>query len=229
MIDPRNGKIFYIGFTEYLNRRYKVHLNVNGKRREKNLYKDNVIRNILKSGLKPQIIILDSCEKIFDEKIKKFKHEILEQEYIKAYKDKGINLTNLTIGGDGGCTYQRKVYQYDEMGNFLCEYESVNELANKYCVKPFVISKAINQRVKKSYRGTYLFNDNENINKFQFRKIKKNNISIQQYTKDNILIKEFKSQKEASIITNIHQPNINHCLMNRRKYAGGYVWKYKNN
>ena len=42
LVDPRNNKIFYIGYTEYLKKRFNAHLNVDGYRREKNLYKDNL-------------------------------------------------------------------------------------------------------------------------------------------------------------------------------------------
>jgi len=229
LIDPRNNEIFYIGFTQYLKKRYNVHLNVDGYRREQNLYKDNVIRNILCSGLKPEIIVFDSCEKKFDDSQNMYKHEILEINYIKKYKDVGIKLTNLTIGGDGGRTQLKQVFQYSEDGEFLKEYESVNSVAETYCVGADIISKAIDQRGKKSYRGTYLFSSIEKANSFVFKKTKKDNIPIIQLSECGEFIKEYKSQKEASNITKILQPNINKCLKNERKYAGGFCWQYKNN
>jgi len=228
LIDPRSSKIFYIGFTQNLKKRFNIHLNINGHRREKNLYKDNVIRKILNLGLEPKMIILDSCEKKINTNLNKYEHEILEIHYIKKYNDSGIKLTNLTTGGDGGCTYQRKVFQYSEEGKFLKEYESVNDCANIYNVNPDIISKVIDQRGKKSYRATYLFSSKEKANSFEFKETKKDNIPILQYSVENILINEYKSQKEASILTNISQPNINHCLKNKRNFAGGFIWKYKN-
>jgi hypothetical protein len=51
LIDPRNDTIFYVGFTEYLNKRYNEHLNTKGKKREKNTYKENVINKIIELGL----------------------------------------------------------------------------------------------------------------------------------------------------------------------------------
>jgi hypothetical protein len=229
LIDPRNNNVFYIGFTQYLNKRYNEHLNINNKKREKNTYKENVINKIFQLGLKPEMRIIDKCDKIFNSNLNMFEHERLEKYYIQKYIDEGIKLTNLTIGGNGGCTYQHKVYQYNENGIFLKEYQSVNEVANIYNVNVSLISHVIDQRDKKSYKSTYLFSSKEKANSFVFKETKKDNIPIIQYLPNGNFIKEYKNQKEASIITNIFQPNINHCLKNKRKHAGGFIWKYKNN
>jgi len=228
LIDPRNNKVFYIGYAEILKRRLAIHLNVNGKRRERNLYKDNVIRKILNLGLKPQMIVLDSCEKKYNEQQEKYNHELLEIKYIKEYKKLGIKLTNLTAGGDGGCTGLQPTFQYSEEGKFLREYSSVNAVAENYDVGADIISKVIDQRGKKSYRATYLFSSKDNAENFIFTRTKKINIPIIQYSLDGNFIKEFKSQKEASRLTKTMQSNISNCLNNKRKQAGGFVWKYKN-
>jgi hypothetical protein len=183
----------------------------------------------LKLGLKPEIIVIDKCDKSFNSNFNMFEHEILERFYIKKYSENGFNLTNLTIGGDGGCTALKKVYQYSEDGEFLKEYQSVNEIANTYEVGADIISKVIDQRSKKSYRGTYLFSSKEKAKTFVFKKTKKDNIPVIQLSSNGGFIKEYKSQEEASKITNIFQPNINHCLKKERKHAGGFCWEYKNN
>jgi hypothetical protein len=59
LINPINDEIFYVGYSENIKKRYIIHLRTNGKRREKNLYKDNIINKILKVGLKPEIKIID--------------------------------------------------------------------------------------------------------------------------------------------------------------------------
>lgn len=43
------------------------------------------------------------------------------------------------------------------------------------------------------------------------------------------VIKEFTSVKEAAIITNIARASITYVLTNKRKTAGKYIWKLKNN
>jgi len=227
LVDPRNDNVFYIGFTEFLNKRYNEHLNTNGKKREKNTYKDNVINKIIMLGLKPGIKVLDECEHEYNGKLEMCEHERLERYYIQKYRNEGAKLTNLTTGGDGGCTYLKPVYQYSENGDFIKKYKSVNDVANKYTVGAGLISKVIDQRGKKSYRGTYLFSTKEKANSFVFKETKKDNIPVAQFSRKGDYIREYISQKEASKITNIFQPNINHCLKKERNHAGGFIWKYK--
>lgn len=50
---------------------------------------------------------------------------------------------------------------------------------------------------------------------------------VLQYTKDNKFVKEYVSAREASGQTNIYYNNIIKCCKHRRKSAGGYIWKYK--
>lgn len=200
LINPIDNQIFYVGYTDNLEKRYGQHLRTRGKRTI-NTYKENVIAKIVKSGLKPEIKIIDECKYQYDDKLKQFKHEKLEIYYIQKHKNEGINLTN---GGDGGCTYNREVFQYSENGSFIKKYKSVNEIANLYNVNSDIISKAIDQRGKKSYRGTYLFSSKEKGNKFMFKETKKDNIPIIQYSSNGEFAREYKSQKEASLITNIY-------------------------
>lgn len=54
----------------------------------------------------------------------------------------------------------------------------------------------------------------------QTKKIKK----VAQYNKKNELIKIWKSQKEASIKTNISKTAINNNVVGLSKSAGGYIW-----
>ena len=223
LVDPRNNEVFYIGYTQYLKKRFNVHLNVDGYRREKNLYKDNVIRKILNSGLMPQIIILDSCEKKYNEIQQKYEHELIEIKYIEKYKNKNIKLTNLTNGGEGGRTKLKPVYQYDENGIFLRKYESVNSVAESYGVGADIISKVVDQRGKKSYRGTYLFSSKEKANSFVFKKTIKT-IPIIQYTLNGEFVSEYNNQNEAFKMTQVSQASISNCINGKSQQAGGFLW-----
>lgn len=51
---------------------------------------------------------------------------------------------------------------------------------------------------------------------------------ILQYTLDNMFVSEYVSTKEASRQTKINKGNISQCCNQKRKSAGGYIWKYKN-
>lgn len=50
---------------------------------------------------------------------------------------------------------------------------------------------------------------------------------ILQYTLDGEFVREWESQIEAATELNIRQGNISSCCKEKRKTAGGYIWKYK--
>lgn len=90
---PLTNELRYIGKTkEGLKKRYYRHLSPCYLK--ENTYKDKWIKALLKQGLKPDIKIIDIAYK---ENI-----NFWEQYYISYFKSLGFNLTNLTIGGDGG-------------------------------------------------------------------------------------------------------------------------------
>lgn len=49
---------------------------------------------------------------------------------------------------------------------------------------------------------------------------------VQQYNKQNNLVREYLSLKEAEKITKIKYQQISSCCRNKQKSAGGYIWKY---
>jgi len=50
--------------------------------------------------------------------------------------------------------------------------------------------------------------------------------SVQQYSKDGVLIKTFDSISKASKELNIQKINIINCCKGKRQTAGGFIWKY---
>ena len=52
-------------------------------------------------------------------------------------------------------------------------------------------------------------------------------IPILQYSAKGVLLKEWKSTKEAGEILNIIKESITRCLKGVSKSAGGFIWKYK--
>ena len=44
---------------------------------------------------------------------------------------------------------------------------------------------------------------------------------------EDVFVKEYPSMQEAERQTGIHQANISKCCNGIRKFAGGYIWKYK--
>lgn len=65
----------------------------------------------------------------------------------------------------------------------------------------------------------------------QYREIHKSGLpskSVLQYTKDNKLVAEYVSTMAAYKQTKIYQGSIVKCCNQKRKSAGGYIWRYKN-
>ena len=58
------------------------------------------------------------------------------------------------------------------------------------------------------------------------RMSKTQSISIKQFTKDGVFIKEYPSMKEAARKLNISQGHISSCCKGKSKSAYGYIWRY---
>lgn len=56
----------------------------------------------------------------------------------------------------------------------------------------------------------------------------KNSIKVLQLNKENKILKEWKSLSEIERVLKIPAGNISHCCKGRRKTAGGFMWRYKN-
>lgn len=54
-------------------------------------------------------------------------------------------------------------------------------------------------------------------------------IPVRQYTKDGAFLAEFPSLREASRVTDVCVAHISKCCLNKRKSAGGFVWKLAQN
>ena len=114
LVDPRNGKIFYVGKGS--NGRYKWHTNeVKHGRTTGNPHKDRVIKNILDAGLEP--LIGFPYENITNEA----DAYVLEERVLKEY---GIeNLTNLVIGNNpprvSHTVEQKEKYRQVMIGNTI--------------------------------------------------------------------------------------------------------------
>ena len=54
-------------------------------------------------------------------------------------------------------------------------------------------------------------------------------VSIEQFTRNNVFLQEFKSLHEAERITGVAFQNIYKVAKGKRHSAGGFIWKYKAN
>lgn len=80
--------------------------------------------------------------------------------------------------------------------------------------------------------GTYNFKnihwlswaDNRYKQRMELKRIRSRKVLM---LKDGEVVREFNSQRQAIIETSLSQGNLSSCLNGRRKYCGGYEWKYK--
>ena len=225
LTNPLNNEVFYVGYTNNPIRRLNEHIKY-----KYNPHKDSIIDEILCSGLKPILDVIDECDYFFNQEQNMFEHERLEIYHIKKHRDSGINLTNLTNGGGVVNIHFIPVYQFDEVGKFLKRYDSISEAAETVMVSISKISVALDQKINKSSAGFYWFTSMDGVKNIVFRKSAKRNIPIVQYSLEGEFLNRFKGQGEAERVMGIKSKQINRCLKrNGYDQAGGYLWFYENN
>ena len=143
--------------------------------------------------------------------------------YQKRYADKALSIkkpiTQLTLNGD-----------------VIQSWDSVTDAWKYY---GFADSKAIREcadRSNKSRKSAYGFiwmwtseyNEKPSLVSYYLNAHRKPVRKVQQYDKDMNLIAIYESCSDANRHTNIKTQNINDCCNNKRKSAGGFIWKYIN-
>lgn len=119
-------------------------------------------------------------------------------------------------------TQGKPVYQFDLNGNFVSKYNSIHEAAKAINIYPIQISNCCNGKFQSSNGYLWSFNDKPNIAyKFPGK-------TILQLDKSKNILKEFKSIADAGRFLGINPSTISCVLTGRRKTAGGFMWKYKN-
>lgn len=177
----------------------------------------NIVKNtsydvdILMDGLSWE----DACEK--------------EKEFIKLYGRSDLKLgtlCNLTEGGEGviGMKHSDETKRKISEDNKNPKRLAMNMENLKKMQTPEARAKALaNRDYKEITRKRLLKTDYSKIREASEK-------VIFQYDLQGNFIKEWKSLTEAkNNISNINIPNICNCCRGKRKQAGGYIWKYKNN
>jgi len=169
----------------------------------------------------------------FSKKVKGKKKKPLSKEAKEkiSNKLKGRNINN-----------GHKIIQYDLSGNIINSYLSVNQAVKETNIKAIDMHLTNPEKYRTVGGFIWMYKDKPNNYSLEERiklansrkklpdshskliseKIKKN---IIQCDKNNNLIQEWSSIKEARIKLNIN--SISNCLSGKQKTAGGYIWKYK--
>lgn len=198
--DPRDYSLRYIGKTIDVNRRLREH---NQRHRNRVSKKNSWIISLLELGLQPIMEILEECNDA--------DWQAKERHWIEYYRTIGFDLKNMTSGGEDG--YVR--VHSEETKKKMSETRK-----KKLALSPQFHSDKTKQKLsliaKENTAGLLNLKKGQYLGK-----------PIIQLTKDGIAIRQWKHANEASQQLHIERTNINHCLNNRMKSAGGFKWQYK--
>lgn len=219
-------KPIYVGMGS--GNRYKSHLTSKLRKRETNLLKFNIIKSLIESGNTPlSIKVYENLSRIDAEKIET---DIIKK-FGKIINNTGI-LTNISNGGEhspfynksGENTNSKKVYQYDLQGNFIKEWDCLREVG-RILNKSFIsIGDCCRgrSRVSHGYQWSYDLKEmypiivGENI-----RAQKK----VYKFDDNGLLIKEYKSLKEACSDIHISKSLLSSIILNGRNYLN-FMYSY---
>lgn len=139
-----------------------------------------------------------------------------EKYYIKKYRDLGYQLENRNEGGGGPD---------------IMSQETKNKISN-HPTRGKQISKA-NLGMSKSHKGKPFTKEHKQKIKEtrEFLKHRPNTWTsqpVRQYDLEGNFLKEFPSQREATIFVNAKGDGVGMCCRGKQKTAYGYIWKFKN-
>ena len=197
---PITNDIRYIGQTsQKLQYRLKRHIYSSNKDKT---YKSNWIQSLLKSGISPIIVAIET-------NLTKIECDILEKYYIKYYRSIGIKLTNSTDGGDGCVGYKHT----DDTKIILSKHmKEINTTAHKEHLR------------KCGLRQWELTTEQDKLNNILNQKGRRD---IYQYDLEGNVLNLYVSLRDIERKTGFFRANISQCLSGKFKQAYGYVWKYE--
>lgn len=143
-----------------------------------------------------------------------------ESYWIYQFKAWGYILTNKNNGG-GGCEKGTPKHTFESRKK-IGEPRKGKPLSIETRLKQSISNKGISRNKGNSYAKGHKLSPKSIQNITEKRKK-----PIYQLDKQNNIIKEWPSIKEASQILNIQSSDINNCCRGKNKTAGGYKFKYK--
>lgn len=229
LTDPRTKIARYIGKTKDIEDRYRRHLQKSYlEGGDKNTYKSNWIKSLLKIGLKPIIEILDvgDVDNINE----------LEIYWIAQFRQWGFKLTNLSEGGEIGVDWtgrkhkeeskmkmkmnqptRKEVVRYDLEGNVLGEYVSMAEATRETGCHIDLMSKCCKEKGFRTVNGTTFRYKGDSFDYVPYNKnIQKTSRKIVQYDLEGNYIKTFDSTNECE---RLFGSSVRRCC--KIKYKGG--------
>lgn len=215
LICPLTNEVRYIGLTtQSLNKRLYKHLyEIDSHTSKKNSWLKKLRNLDLLSEIKIQLIEECNIDILNDREV----------YWISEFKNKGYELTNMTIGGDVG-----------SLGHKHSEeaLKKISEASKKR--KGYKATPEARKNISKSLLGNTRHKNckHSEETKKQISETKKGTLSwnatpVLQLFKDGELIKEWVSATAAAKELGLSQGNIWSVINGNRKKCGGYIWKLK--
>lgn len=143
-----------------------------------------------------------------------------ETYWIQQFKAWGYKLTNKNAGG-GGCEKGISKHTLESRKKIGLSRKG-KPLSNETKLKQSISNKGISRNKGNSYAKGHKLSLHSIQNITEKRKK-----AIYQLDKQDNIIKEWSSIKEASLKLKIQSSDINKCCRGKNKTAGGYKFKYK--
>lgn len=155
LIDPRTNEVRYVGKSTKGRQRYKDHIRSFESKREEHFHKSRWMKELKNLNLQPIFELVE---------IYKTKEELSEAEqfYISYLRFLGVNLTNLTDGGEGTIGYKHTETTKDKIREKALERGPTNLVSHNK--KVHIFENAIEKR-KCSKCEQYKSLDNFCLNK----------------------------------------------------------------
>jgi group I intron endonuclease len=200
--DPFTQEVRYVGKTknDLIKRLYE---HCTERNLIKNSHKNNWIKKLKKQDTRPIIELIELTENWKER----------EAYWIKYFRDKGINLTNETDGGDGCIGIKRSQEYIEKLINIKRKNGTLKRSAE--CRK----------KISDSHKGKKMSdNHKEILLSYSTKKMKR----IIQYDLNMNLVKIWSGIRECSRALNINHSEIIKCLKNKKRNYKNYIWKYEN-
>ena len=126
-----------------------------------------------------------------------------------------------------GNNFTRKIKQYDLEWNFIKEFKSITSASKELNISSSTIQSVLMNITKTAAGFIWKYSEDENIDYLEKITINKNKgRSVGQYDLNMNLIEIHKSTADAGRKLNIKNQIIFGVVHNKRKSAGGFIWKY---
>jgi rubrerythrin len=121
------------------------------------------------------------------------------------------------------CNRGKAILQKDSFGNIIKEYQSLKEASKSICLHYSKLSRIITKRI--NYNGFVFEYKNKTTKLEEAVDFRKTSIKVDQFTKDGVFLKTYKSINDAFRQTGIPQDGISRTVSGKYKNSGGFIWK----